>query len=278
MPKYKQFKTKTNVSFSKRAKIRPSARKRNELLAKRRARPVKPSYLIVAGIVLVAVISIPSLLGSDLAIANLRPAPSMSTAPAVTASGSSFPSKVEKWRSTVETACSDAGLDIKWTDTVLAMMQAESGGNLDVYSVVGADNDIMQAGEGIAGVTAGRRNVVGLGDSALRAWGIDPSLKVKGDTGTSSVYAGVLETKENVDLWEGWLGSLDTDDTGKIGLIAQGYNYGAEGWFKYCKARGITSWDYEDSKAYQNIRSGGTAMHGGKVITFYNTARAAANA
>ncbi len=273
MPKYKQFKTKTSVKLSKRAKLRPSAKKRNDLLAKRRTRPVKPTYLLVAGLVLVAVLSIPSLLGSDLSIASLRPDPSVSTAPSVTQEGSNFPAQVEKWRSTVETACNDSGLDVKWTDTVLAMMQAESGGNLNVYSVVGADNDIMQAGEGLAGVTAGRRNVVELGESALYAWDIDPSLTVNGDTATSSIYAGVLETKQNVDLFEGWLGDIDVDDTGKIGLIAQGYNYGADGWFKYCKARGITSWDYYDSKAYQNIQSGGTAMHGGKVITFYNTAR-----
>ncbi len=273
MPKYKEFKTKTAVDLSKRAKLRPSAKKRNELLAKRRARKVKPSYLIIAGLVLVAILSVPSLLGSDLSLASLRPNPSVSTAPSVTAGGSTFPSKVEKWRSTVETACNDSGLDVKWTDTVLAMMQTESGGNLDVYSVVGADNDIMQAGEGIAGTTAGRRNVVELGASALHAWGIDPSLTVNGDTATSSIYAGVLETKQNVDLFEGWLGDIDTDDTGKVGLVAQGYNYGAEGWFKYCKARGITSWSYEDSKAYQSIQRGGTAMHGGKVITFYNSAR-----
>ena len=116
MPKYKQFKTKTSVNLSKRAKLRPSAKKRNELLAKRRARKVKPSYLIVAGLVLVAILSIPSLLGSDLSIASLRPNPSVSTAPSVTAGGSTFPSKVEKWRSTVETACNDSGLDVKWTN------------------------------------------------------------------------------------------------------------------------------------------------------------------
>lgn len=183
-----------------------------------------------------------------------------------------FPEDVEQWRRTVEIASSDVGLDEKWENVVLAMMQAESGGDTDVYSVVGCSEDIMQAGEGCAGITAGSQNVIGLGEAGLAAWGIDPSIDVAPNTAVASIYAGVIETKQTVDLFEGWLGDIDASDTGKIGLIAQGYNYGYAGWFAYCQANGITSWSYDDSLAYQSIHGGGTADHGGKVIGFYEAA------
>lgn len=191
----------------------------------------------------------------------------------VRAANQEFPSEVEQWRKTVESACDDVGLDEKWADVVLAMMQAESGGDTDVYSVVGCSEDIMQAGEGCAGMTAGSENVIGLGEAGLAAWGIDPSIDVSPNTAVASIYAGVIETKQSVDLFEGWLGDMDLSDTGKIGLIAQGYNYGFAGWFAYCQANGITSWDYDSSLAYQSIHGGGTAEHGGKVINFYEAAK-----
>ncbi len=190
----------------------------------------------------------------------------------VRAANQEFPNEVEQWRKTVEIACDDVGLDDKWEDVILAMMQAESGGDTDVYSVVGCNEDIMQAGEGCAGVTAGSENVIGLGEAGLAAWGIDPSIDVSPNTAVASIYAGVIETKQSVDLFEGWLGSIDVSDTGKIGLIAQGYNYGFAGWFAYCQANGVTSWTYDDSLAYQSISGGGTAEHGGKVISFYEAA------
>lgn len=191
----------------------------------------------------------------------------------VRAANQEFPSEVEQWRKTVDIACDDVGLDEKWVDVVLAMMQAESGGDIDVYSVVGCSEDIMQAGEGCAGVTAGSENVIGLGEAGLAAWGIDPSIDVSPNTAVASIYAGVIETKQSVDLFEGWLGDMDLSDTGKIGLIAQGYNYGFAGWFAYCQANGVTSWTYDDSLAYQSIHGGGTAEHGGKVINFYEAAK-----
>ena len=181
----------------------------------------------------------------------------------------SFPVNVEKWRSTVEVACTDVGVDSKWVDVILAMMQAESSGDVHVSSVVGASQDIMQAAEGCAGVNEGRKNVVELGEDGLAGWGITPSIEVEGESATSSIYAGVIETKQNIDVFEGWLGAIDMDDLGKIGLVAQGYNYGYEGWFAYCKRNGITEWSYDASAAYQEIQPGGTTNHGQKVINFY---------
>lgn len=193
---------------------------------------------------------------------------------ALTRHQAGFPDSVEQWRPTVETACKDVGLDIKWVDTVLAMMRAESVGDTEVGSVVGASCDIMQAGEGCAGVYQGDKDVIDLGSDALAAWGITPNQAFDGGTPTASIYAGVLETKMNVDLFEGWLGPIDVSDAGKIALIAQGYNYGAQGWFDYCSKNGITSWTLEASQAYQNIVGGGTAGHGGKVADYYTAARA----
>ncbi len=184
-----------------------------------------------------------------------------------------FPGDVEVWRSTVQTACKDVELDTKWTDTILAMMQAESNGDLDVKSAVGASRDLMQAGEGCAGVYAGSKNVVGLGSGALYAWGYEPSIGFGGNTAIASVYAGTLETKYNVELLENWLGSVDVNDLGKVGLVAQGYNYGADGWFAYCRQHGITSWDHDASQSYKWNHGGGTVDHGQKVMDFYQEAK-----
>lgn len=183
-----------------------------------------------------------------------------------------FPADVEVWRATVKTACEDVELDTKWIDTVLAMMQAESGGDIEINSVVGVRRDIMQAGEGCAGVYAGKRNVVELGSAALMAWDISPSIAFSGNTATASIYAGVIETKSNVDLLEDWLGEVDVSDMGKVGLVAQGYNYGCDGWFAYCRHHGITSWSYEASQNYKFNHGGGTVNHGQKVIDFYEEA------
>ncbi len=183
-----------------------------------------------------------------------------------------FPADVEVWRSTVHTACEDADLDTKWVDTVLAMMQAESGGDMQISSVVGCRHDIMQAGEGCAGVYEGKKNVVELGSAALLAWDISPSISFGGNTAIASIYAGVIETKENINLLEDWLGEVDVSDLGKVGLVAQGYNYGYEGWFAYCKHNGITSWSYDASQTYKYNHGGGTVDHGQKVMDFYQEA------
>lgn len=190
-----------------------------------------------------------------------------------TATNTGFPSAVEQWRPTVETACADCSLDTKWVDTILAMIEAESSGNEDVSSVVGCVHDIMQAGEGCAGVTAGEKNVVQLGSQALEAWGVTPSQGFDGDTATSSIYAGVLETKQNVELFEGWLGEIDVNKPRKVALIAQGYNYGADGWFSYCKKNKIKKWTLKASSRYQKVQAGGTVNHGQKVMDFYAKGR-----
>lgn len=197
------------------------------------------------------------------------------TSTPVASSGKSgnFPEKIEKWRGTVETACKDINLDTKWVDTILAMMQTESGGNPGIYSVRGVSHDIMQAAEGLAGTHTGKRNVIQRGSSALEAWGYTSSIRFDGETCTASIYAGALETKQNVELWEGWLGPIDVNDTDKVAQVAQGYNYGAEGWFHYCHKNGYVNWSYDASARYKGLIGGGTANHGKKVITFYNAGR-----
>ena len=199
-------------------------------------------------------------------------------APAASTHGAvqGFSDDVECWRSTVETACIDCGLDTKWVDTILAMMETETGGNVDTSSVTGAAHDIMQAAEGMAGVNAGAKDVIDYGAMGLVAWDITPSIGFDGNTCTASIYAGVIETKYNVELWEDWLGPINVDDASKVALIAQGYNYGADGWFRYCCNHGVTDWNIDSSLAYQYNMGGGTATHGQKVMGFYIDARQSA--
>ena len=228
------------------------------------ANDVKPAHRIIVGVI-IAVVAVSLMFGVANQIHKMRTA------------SDGFPDAVEQWRPTVETACKDVGLDTKWVDTVLAMMQVESGGDVSVGSVVGAGEDIMQAGEGCAGVSAGSKSVIALGASGLAAWDITPSQPVYANTATASIYAGVIETKLTVDMFEGWLGPINVNNADVVALIAQGYNYGPDGWFQYCYANGVTAWTYEASLGYQYSHGGGTADHGQKVIDAYVAARTNAN-
>ena len=228
------------------------------------ANDVKPAHRIIVGII-IAVVAVSLMFGVANKIHHMKTV------------SSGFPDAVEQWRPTVETACKDAGLDTKWVDTVLAMMQVESGGDASVGSVVGAGEDVMQAGEGCAGVSAGSKSVIALGADGLAVWGITPSQPVYANTATASIYAGVIETKLTVDMFEGWLGPINVNNADVVALIAQGYNYGPDGWFQYCYANGVTAWTYEASLGYQYSHGGGTADHGQKVIDAYVAARTNAN-
>ena len=228
------------------------------------ANDVKPAHRIIVGVI-IAVVAVSLMFGVANKIHHMKTV------------SSGFPDAVEQWRPTVETACKDAGLDTKWVDTVLAMMQVESGGDASVGSVVGAGEDVMQAGEGCAGVNAGSKSVIVLGASGLAAWDITPSQPVYANTATASIYAGVIETKLTVEMFEGWLGPINVNNADVIALVAQGYNYGPDGWFRYCYANGITAWTYEASLGYQYSHGGGTADHGQKVIDAYVAARTNAN-
>ena len=228
------------------------------------ANDVKPAHRIIVGVI-IAVVVVSLMFGVANKIHQMKTV------------SSGFPDTVEQWRPTVETACKDAGLDTKWVDTVLAMMQVESGGDVSVGSVVGAGEDVMQAGEGCAGVNAGSKSVIALGASGLAAWDITPSQPVYANTATASIYAGVIETKLTVDMFEGWLGPINVNNADVVALIAQGYNYGPDGWFQYCYANGVTAWTYEASLGYQYSHGGGTADHGQKVIDAYVAARTNAN-
>ncbi len=217
--------------------------------------PKRPYYYIAAGIA-VAIIIV-SLLVSRTAGKQ----------------ASQFPDEIEQWRPTVEAACKDTGLGTKWEDTILAIMQAESGGDDTVSSVVGSSEDVMQSSEGCAGIFAGDKSVINLGAAGLAAWDVKPSIAVPANSSTASIYAGTLEVRQTVQALESWLGTIDAGDTGKIGLIAQGYNYGFAAWSSYCEQNGITTWTYDASAAYQYIHSGGTVTHGQKVMDFYDAAR-----
>ena len=172
--------------------------------------------------------------------------------------GNSKYSSVEKWRGTVSAACTDCGLDSKWTDAVLAAMFVESGGNENVRSVLGVEHDIMQAAEGKYG------DIVKEGSSKYG---------VKAQTCEASIYAGVLEFKQNLELWHDYFGSVDTQDAGKIQLVIQGYNFGANGWYKWCKANGISAYSVDIAEKYSEeqmpANAKGTPTHAQKWLTAY---------
>ncbi len=233
--------------------------------------PDKPHYYLAAGIAIAVIVV------SLMAAQTVETYPFALAGPAAanseSATASLFPDDVEYWRPTVAAACKDLDLGAEWQDTVMAIMQVESGGNINVSSVVGCSQDIMQAGEGCAGVNAGSKSVTLLGANGLAGWGATPSIAVPANCATASIYAGAIEIKETIGYLESWLGPIDPADTGKIGLIAQGYNYGGAGWSAYCEANGITTWSYDASVTYQNMHPGGTATHGQKVMDAYDTAR-----
>ena len=233
--------------------------------------PDKPAYYLVAGIA-IAVIAV-SLMASQTAELYPFALTGPRAAASSEATASLFPDEVEYWRPTVAAACNDLDLGPEWQDTALAIMQVESGGDASVSSVVGCSEDIMQAGEGCAGVNAGSKSVSLLGANGLAGWDATPSIAVPANCATASIYAGVIEIKETIGYLESWLGPIDPDDTGKIGLIAQGYNYGCAGWSAYCEQNGITTWTYEASATYQYLHAGGTVNHGQKVMDAYDAAR-----
>lgn len=232
--------------------------------------PKRPYYYVAAGIAIAIVIV--SLLVSETAEIAVRQAV-ISSNGGGSSSVSVFPEEIEQWRPTVAAACKDTGLGLKWEDTVLAIMQAESGGDDTVASVVGSSEDVMQSSEGVAGINAGAKSVTNLGATGLVAWDVRPSIAVPANSSTASIYAGTLEVMQTVGAFEGWIGTINTNDTGKIGLIAQGYNYGYWGWSNYCESYDITTWTYDASLTYQSIHGGGTATHGQKVMDFYDAAR-----
>lgn len=164
----------------------------------------------------------------------------------------------EQYRPTVEEACRDCGLDTHWTDCLLAAMVVESGADKDVMSVRNVEGDIMQAAEGAYGwiVTNG--------------WA---EHNVKAETPRASIYAGVMEFKQNLQLWEGYLGTITPEDTTEIQLVVQGYNFGADGWFTWCKNRDIRTYTVDIAKEYSDTMmpagAKGTPTHAQKWLAAY---------
>ncbi len=164
----------------------------------------------------------------------------------------------EQWRAFVTEACSDCGLDPQWTDCLLAAIVIESGGKDSVDSVMGVEGDIMQAAEGAYGwiVTNG--------------W---PEHAVTAQTPEASIYAGVMEFKQNLELWKSYLGEFTPEDTTEIQLVIQGYNFGADGWFSWCKNRGIREYTVELAQEYSDTvmpeGTKGTPTHAQKWLNAY---------
>ncbi len=158
----------------------------------------------------------------------------------------------EHWTHIAKEALSYYDLDSDWYVLILAMIKVESGGDV----AIDVREDIMQAWEG-----DGRKIIAqGVANKGIR-----------GGTPEASIYAGCYELSLCIADYKKYFGRDprpgDIDD---IGLLAQGYNYGHQGWFKWCARNGITSWNLGDSQAYQNRIGGiGTASHGGKVQKAY---------
>lgn len=185
-----------------------------------------------------------------------------------------LPAACEIWRPAVTTACSDIGLDTKWVDAILAMMAAESGGDLNVSSVLGAKQDVMQAAEGCAGYNANpdNQNIIKYGSSAVKNhYNAKCSQSFSGNTALASIYAGVIEFRHSLEAQESWLGSIEPTDTGKVQLVWQGYNYGYAGWANYCKRNNIKEWSLSASQRYSSQHKNlGTPNHAEKCLRYYN--------
>lgn len=164
----------------------------------------------------------------------------------------------EQWRPVVSDACTENGLDAAWTDCLLAVMVIESGADENVESVLGVHGDIMQAAEGAYGwiVTDG--------------W---PDHALAPETPEASIYAGALEFKQSLELWESYLGPITPEDTTEIQLVIQGYNFGSDGWFTWCKNRDIHAYTVELAREYSNTQmpqdAKGTPTHAQKWLDSY---------
>lgn len=167
-------------------------------------------------------------------------------------------SSVEQWRSKVVQACTDCKLDTGWADSILAAIYIESGGDAEVSSVLGVEHDIMQAAEGKYG------RIVKKGS---KKYG------VQAETCEASIYAGVLEFKQNLKLWKRYLDGIQPEESSKIQLVVQGYNFGADGWYKWCKANGIKSYTVDEAKRYSEEKmpenAKGTPTHAEKWLSAY---------
>lgn len=169
----------------------------------------------------------------------------------------------EQYRPVVQQACKDCGLGTDWVDCLLAAMVVESGGDKNVKSVLDVSGDIMQAAEGAYGWIV------------MNGW---PERGIAAESTEASIYAGVMEFKQNLQLWEGYLGTITPNDTTEIQLVIQGYNFGAEGWFAWCKQRGIHAYTVELAKEYSKTKmpadAKGTPTHAQKWLTAYDAIHA----
>ena len=168
----------------------------------------------------------------------------------------------EQWRGTIRQACLDCQLDEQWVDTLIALMAVESGGDVDVQSVAGVQHDIMQAAEGKYG------KIVKNGSKKY---------KVDAQTPEASIYAGVKEFQNNYNTWKEYLNGIGVSEYGEIQLLVQGYNFGSEGWYKWCKKNNVTSYTVEKAQEYSDTQmpeeAKGTPTHAEKWLKFYEMLR-----
>ena len=156
-----------------------------------------------------------------------------------------------KWANDVIDAEQYYGVDVSFSKLILAMIQVESGGdeNVDAYG------NIMEIDPG-----AGQ-------PYSILINGV-PDAEIAGCTPQASIFAGISIVAECIPAFADTLGwEPDATNLNDCALLAQGYNYGYEGWFAYCANNGITQWSLEASSAYQAMMGGiGTANHGQKIM------------
>lgn len=156
------------------------------------------------------------------------------------------------WQATVEAAEDYYGVDRSLTTAILTMIQVESDGNVNVDE----HHDILQALEG-----DGRKILL----KGIKKLGI------KKNTPEASIYAGTYEFSLCIADFKTYMGRDPVpDDLNDVALLAQGYNYGHLGWFKWLKRNGIETWTLEASERYQAKIDGlGTATHGQKIMNTF---------
>ena len=96
---------------------------------------------------------------------------------------------------------------------------------------------------------------------------------VRAQTPEASIYAGALEFKANLKLWRDYLDGITPNDSDKIQLVVQGYNFGADGWHSWCKKNGITAYSVDVAQEYSDTQmpedAKGTPAHAEKWLSAY---------
>ena len=180
-----------------------------------------------------------------------------------------YPAEVEQWRPYVTDRCefyNDTYKDGDLTQFVnwaLAMIWQESSGNANVLSAEHPpDSGIRYEGDVMQSIESGNWE-----NGTPSNWNSMSNQE-------KSIDAGIREFVTNLNKWK----PEGPSDYDTMMLLIQGYNYGADGWYTYCKNNNIKKWTLKDSTKYSLMRAAekrwvsyGTPTHAQLVMDKYQS-------